>query len=150
MGELKKVFRPELLNRIDEVIVFHKLTKDEIKTIIVDLMMKRLREQMGEHEAAISSRRRRRSCWSTRATTRRWAPARCAARSSASSRIRSRTSCSAARSSPARPSWSAARPRRTRSTSRSSKARPRRAREGTVPADEPSAEADGDEPSDSE
>ncbi len=52
MGELKKVFRPELLNRIDEVIVFHKLTKDEIMTI-VDLMMKRLREQMGEHEAAI-------------------------------------------------------------------------------------------------
>ncbi len=52
MGELKKVFRPELLNRIDEVIVFHKLTKDEIMTI-VDLMMKRLRDQMGEHEAAI-------------------------------------------------------------------------------------------------
>ncbi len=52
MGELKKVFRPELLNRIDEVIVFHKLTKDEIKTI-VDLMMKRLREQMVEHQAAI-------------------------------------------------------------------------------------------------
>ena len=25
MGELKKVFRPELLNRIDEIIVFHKL-----------------------------------------------------------------------------------------------------------------------------
>jgi len=52
MGELKKVFRPELLNRIDEVIVFHKLTKDEIMTI-VDLMMKRLRDQMGQHEAAI-------------------------------------------------------------------------------------------------
>jgi ATP-dependent Clp protease ATP-binding subunit ClpC len=52
MGELKKVFRPELLNRIDEVIVFHKLTREEIMTI-VDLMMKRLRDQMGEHEAAI-------------------------------------------------------------------------------------------------
>jgi ATP-dependent Clp protease ATP-binding subunit ClpC len=52
MGELKKVFRPELLNRIDEVIVFHKLSKDEIK-VIVDLMMNRLREQMVEHEAAI-------------------------------------------------------------------------------------------------
>src|SRR6187397_516161 len=52
MGELKKVFRPELLNRIDEVIVFHKLTKEEIMTI-VDLMMKRLRDQMSEHEAAI-------------------------------------------------------------------------------------------------
>jgi ATP-dependent Clp protease ATP-binding subunit ClpC len=52
LGELKKVFRPELLNRIDEVIVFHKLAKDEIKTI-VDLVLRRLREQMGEHEVAI-------------------------------------------------------------------------------------------------
>ncbi len=52
MGELKKVFRPELLNRIDEVIVFHKLTKDEIM-LIVEILMKRLREQMGQHEAAI-------------------------------------------------------------------------------------------------
>ena len=31
MSELKKVFRPELLNRIEEIIVFHKLEKDEIK-----------------------------------------------------------------------------------------------------------------------
>jgi len=52
MGELKKVFRPELLNRIDEVIVFHKLTRDEI-TMIVDLLMKRLEDQMGEHDADI-------------------------------------------------------------------------------------------------
>ncbi len=52
MGELKKVFRPELLNRIDEVIVFHKLSKEEI-TVIVDLMLKRLRDQMVEHETAI-------------------------------------------------------------------------------------------------
>src|SRR5262245_9871162 len=52
MSELKKVFRPELLNRIDEVIVFHKLTKDEIKTII-ELLMRRLREQMGAHEVTI-------------------------------------------------------------------------------------------------
>ena len=52
MGELKKVFRPELLNRIDEVIVFHKLSKDEIK-MIVDQLMKRLREQMKVHEVSI-------------------------------------------------------------------------------------------------
>src|SRR5207244_12660439 len=52
MGELKKVFRPELLNRIDEIIVFHKLSKEEIKTI-VDLVMRRLREQMAIHEATI-------------------------------------------------------------------------------------------------
>ena len=100
MGELKKVFRPELLNRIDEVIVFHKLTKEEIKTI-VDLMMKRLREQMARARGRRSSSpTRRRSCSSRRATTRRWAPGRCAARSSATSRTRSPTSSSAASSSP--------------------------------------------------
>ena len=52
MSELKKVFRPELLNRIDEVIVFHKLEKSEILQI-VDLMMKRLRDQMSIHGATI-------------------------------------------------------------------------------------------------
>ena len=56
-----------------------------------------------------SSPTRRRSCSSTRATTRRWAPGRCAARSSARSRIRSPTSCSAASSSRARRSSSRAR-----------------------------------------
>ncbi len=49
MGELKKVFRPEFLNRIDEVIVFHKLTREEIKDII-DLLIGRVRNQVAEHE----------------------------------------------------------------------------------------------------
>jgi ATP-dependent Clp protease ATP-binding subunit ClpC len=49
MGDLKKVFRPEFLNRIDEVIVFHKLSKDEIMEI-VDLMVDRVRAQVAEHE----------------------------------------------------------------------------------------------------
>jgi ATP-dependent Clp protease ATP-binding subunit ClpC len=49
MGELKKVFRPEFLNRIDDVIVFHKLQKDEIKEII-DLLLRRIRESMAERE----------------------------------------------------------------------------------------------------
>ncbi len=52
MGDLKKVFRPELLNRIDEIIVFPKLTKEEILQI-VDLLMNRLRIQMAEHEVTI-------------------------------------------------------------------------------------------------
>src|SRR5213595_3438692 len=52
MGELKKVFRPELLNRIDEVIVFHKLAKGEIM-MIVDLLLRRLREQMAQHDVTI-------------------------------------------------------------------------------------------------
>jgi ATP-dependent Clp protease ATP-binding subunit ClpC len=42
---LKQHFRPEFLNRIDEVIVFHELTKDEI-TEIVDLYMRRVRDQL--------------------------------------------------------------------------------------------------------
>ncbi|MEK7817764.1 MAG: AAA family ATPase, partial [Actinomycetota bacterium] len=51
-GELKKVFRPEFLNRVDEVIVFHKLTRENIKQI-VDLMIERVSEQMSEKEVAI-------------------------------------------------------------------------------------------------
>jgi ATP-dependent Clp protease ATP-binding subunit ClpC len=43
--ELKKSFRPEFLNRIDEVIVFHSLTQDDVKQI-VDLLMKRVEEQL--------------------------------------------------------------------------------------------------------
>jgi len=42
---LKKSFRPEFLNRIDEVIVFHELTMDEVVSI-VDLMLLRVREQL--------------------------------------------------------------------------------------------------------
>jgi Mn-dependent DtxR family transcriptional regulator len=43
--ELKKHFRPEFLNRIDDTIVFHPLTMEEV-TRIVDLMMKRVKSQM--------------------------------------------------------------------------------------------------------
>jgi ATP-dependent Clp protease ATP-binding subunit ClpC len=42
---LKQHFRPEFLNRIDETIVFHELSRDEV-TEIVDLMIKRVREQL--------------------------------------------------------------------------------------------------------
>jgi ATP-dependent Clp protease ATP-binding subunit ClpC len=53
MGELKKVFRPEFLNRIDEVIVFHKLQKEEI-TQIVELLLRRIRESMAERELSLN------------------------------------------------------------------------------------------------
>jgi len=42
---LKKHFPPEFLNRVDDVIVFHELTKDEVSEI-VDLMVERLRGQL--------------------------------------------------------------------------------------------------------
>ncbi len=44
IGELNKTFRPEFLNRLDEVIVFHSLDQDEIRQII-DLMIKDLKER---------------------------------------------------------------------------------------------------------
>ena len=44
-NELKKVFRPEFLNRVDDVIVFSKLTKDEVKEIAA-LMLKGLSERV--------------------------------------------------------------------------------------------------------
>jgi ATP-dependent Clp protease ATP-binding subunit ClpC len=53
MSDLKKVFRPEFLNRIDEVIVFHKLTKPEIREI-VELLLKRVRESLAEKELSLN------------------------------------------------------------------------------------------------
>jgi ATP-dependent Clp protease ATP-binding subunit ClpE len=44
---LKDMFRPEFLNRVDEIIVFHELTKEEIRQI-VELMLKELSAQLTE------------------------------------------------------------------------------------------------------
>ena len=52
MEELKRSFRPEFLNRIDEVIVFHSLSRDDVKAI-VDLMMRRVREQLKAKDVEI-------------------------------------------------------------------------------------------------
>ena len=49
MAELKKEFRPEFINRIDEIIVFHKLNDDEIKQII-DLMLKQVQNRLKEQK----------------------------------------------------------------------------------------------------
>ncbi|MGH2808335.1 MAG: ATP-dependent Clp protease ATP-binding subunit [Actinomycetota bacterium] len=50
--ELKRGFRPEFLNRIDEVIVFHELSRDEVKNI-VDLMIRRVAEQLESQDVGI-------------------------------------------------------------------------------------------------
>ena len=47
LEELKRAFRPEFLNRIDEIIVFHPLTRDQLEAI-VDLMLKDLDRQIKE------------------------------------------------------------------------------------------------------
>ena len=45
--ELKRTFRPEFLNRIDEIIVFHALNRQHISAII-EIMLKELRQQLAE------------------------------------------------------------------------------------------------------
>ena len=51
-GELKKIFRPELLNRIDETIVFHKLQREDMRNII-EIQIQRLRQQLIERDVTI-------------------------------------------------------------------------------------------------
>jgi ATP-dependent Clp protease ATP-binding subunit ClpC len=52
LDDLKRRFRPEFLNRLDNVIVFRSLTKEEIKEI-VDIMMQNFKELLDERELAI-------------------------------------------------------------------------------------------------
>jgi len=49
LGEVKKVFRPEFLNRIDGTVVFHALNKQHIRAI-VDLMLDQVGKQLSEKE----------------------------------------------------------------------------------------------------
>ncbi len=53
MRELDKHFRPEFLNRLDEVIIFHNLQKEHILRI-VDIQIKRLQQLLAERELTIS------------------------------------------------------------------------------------------------
>ena len=52
MSQLKRVFRPEFLNRVDATIVFRSLTKDEI-TQIVDLELDKVQERLAEHQIGL-------------------------------------------------------------------------------------------------
>jgi len=47
LGEMKKFFRPEFLNRIDGVVVFHGLSKEQIRQI-VDLMLREVWKELVE------------------------------------------------------------------------------------------------------
>jgi ATP-dependent Clp protease ATP-binding subunit ClpC len=51
--ELKRMFRPEFLNRVDAIVTFKPLTPDQVRRI-VDLMLGRLSKQLEEQDVAIS------------------------------------------------------------------------------------------------
>ncbi|MCM8744921.1 ATP-dependent Clp protease ATP-binding subunit [Thermomicrobium sp. CFH 73360] len=52
LSQLKQTFRPEFLNRIDAVIVFHPLTPGHVRQI-VDLELKRIRKQLAEQQIGL-------------------------------------------------------------------------------------------------
>jgi ATP-dependent Clp protease ATP-binding subunit ClpC len=52
LTEVKKTFRPEFLNRLDEIIVFHELTEEQLRTI-VELMVEDLQKRLAERKLGV-------------------------------------------------------------------------------------------------
>ncbi len=52
MGEVKRMFRPEFLNRLDEIIVFHELTEEQLRSI-VDLLVEDLQKRLADRKLEI-------------------------------------------------------------------------------------------------
>ena len=52
LGELKKTFRPEFMNRIDSVVVFRALDREQIR-LIVDILLSRVRAQLTEQQITL-------------------------------------------------------------------------------------------------
>ncbi len=53
MHELKEQFRPELINRIDEIIVFHKLSKEELKEI-TKIMIDKVKDRLSNYKISVN------------------------------------------------------------------------------------------------
>ena len=97
LDELRQHFRPEFLNRVDEIIVFHALTEEHLKQI-VEIQLDRLRAAAGGAAHHAGADRRGQGAPGRRwATTRRTARGRSSGRSSARSRRRWAGGCSRAR-----------------------------------------------------
>jgi len=58
LGELRGVFRPEFLNRIDDIIVFHALDRRHMQQI-VGLLLKRVSNRLEEHDTYTYCHRQR-------------------------------------------------------------------------------------------
>ena len=52
MIEVKKTFRPEFLNRLDEIIVFHELNEEQLRQV-VDLLAKELQKRLAERKLSV-------------------------------------------------------------------------------------------------
>ncbi len=54
MGQLKRSFRPEFLNRVDNIVVFRQLQKEDIRQI-VDIILDEVNERLVEHELVLDA-----------------------------------------------------------------------------------------------
>ena len=54
MDELKRKFRPEFINRVDSIVVFRQLSKEDIRKI-VDIILSEVNERLQEHELSITA-----------------------------------------------------------------------------------------------
>ncbi len=52
LGQLKRIFRPEFLNRVDKIVVFRPLTREQIKEI-VDIQIRRLEPRLSEQRISL-------------------------------------------------------------------------------------------------
>jgi len=52
LAELRRVFRPEFLNRVDEIVVFHSLTEEDLKRIL-EIQLERLRRRLAERHITL-------------------------------------------------------------------------------------------------
>ena len=65
MGELKNAVRPEFLNRIDDIIVFNRLSEDEIAQI-ADNMLRQVAARMQDMEITMTGRTLPSAIWQRR------------------------------------------------------------------------------------
>jgi len=88
LGELRRSFSPEFLNRIDEIVVFHQLDKEHLNSIL-DILLRELNLRLLKKVSKSKSTTKSSSGLLKKATSRCTALARCAERSS----VRSVTHC---------------------------------------------------------
>ena len=80
MAELKRHFRPEFLNRVDDVIIFQSLDESELARI-VDIQLAELKKRLAQQHLTLDvDKPPRKSCWRRKATIRNLARARSSAR----------------------------------------------------------------------
>ena len=93
LSSVKKHFKPEFLNRLNDIVIFHPLNREQLLSVIA-LELSKLMKRLEVRDVPSSLMMLRKTSLSTRAFSLKWVQGRFAARSSSISKIRSRSFCS--------------------------------------------------------